>query len=140
MSGRLRVACVQVNAGPEIGPNLRAAGDLVRRARDAGAALIALPENVSMIVQGRARVLERARAESEHPATPFFQDLARETGAWLLGGTLAVLLEDGRCANRSLLYDPEGRIVARYDKIHMFDVDLAGGESYRESATFRPGE
>lgn len=140
MTGRLRVACVQVSAGPEIGPNLEAASALVRQARAAGADLIALPENVSMIVQGRERILERARPESQHPGLACFSALARETGAWILAGTLAVLLEDGRCANRSLLFDPAGRVVARYDKIHMFDVDLAGGESYRESATFRPGE
>ena len=140
MSGVLKAACVQVNAGTEILPNLRAAGDLVRRARDAGAEFIALPENVSMIVQGRAKVLERVRPPDGHPAIPFFADLARETGAWLLAGTLGVLLEDGRVANRSHLFDAEGRTVAHYDKIHMFDVDLKDGESYRESATFRPGD
>ena len=140
MSGVLKAACVQVNAGTEILPNLQAAGDLVRRARDAGADFIALPENVSMIVQGRAKVLERVKPADEHPAIPFFADLARETGAWLLAGTLGVLLDDGRVANRSCLFDAKGRVVAHYDKLHMFDVDLKGGESYRESATFRPGD
>ncbi|HYE51755.1 MAG TPA: carbon-nitrogen hydrolase family protein [Azospirillaceae bacterium] len=135
----LRAAVVQVSAGTEIQPNLEAAGELVRRARDRGAEFIALPENVSMIVQGRHKVLARAKPEAEHPGVPFFQELARETGAWLMTGTLACLLEDGRVANRCFLVDPAGTVVARYDKIHMFDVDLAGGESYRESATFRPG-
>ena len=138
-NGRLTVACVQVSAGTDIAENLAAAGDLVRRARDAGASFIATPENVSMIVQGRDKVLARVRPESDHPGIPFFADLARETGAWLLAGSLGVLLEDGRVANRSLLFDEHGAIAARYDKIHMFDVDLKGGESYRESATFRPG-
>ena len=133
-------ASVQVNAGPEIGPNLEAAGTLVRRARDAGADFITMPENVSLIVQGRAKVLARVRPESDHPALPYFQELARETGAWLLVGSLGILLEDGRVANRSFLIDGAGGIQARYDKIHMFDVDLPGGESYRESATFRPGK
>lgn len=136
----VRAACIQVNAGTEIGPNLDAAAVLVRRARDAGADLIALPENVSMIVQGRGKILARVKGEDEHPAVPFFAALARDTGAWILAGTLGILLDDGRVANRSLLFDGQGRIVGRYDKIHMFDVDLAGGESYRESATFRPGE
>lgn len=136
----LKAACVQVNAGPEIQPNLEAAGDLVRRARDAGADFIAMPENVSMIVQGRANVLARVKPESGHPGVPFFTGLARETGAWLLVGSLGILLEDGRVANRSYLIDGTGRVVATYDKIHMFDVDLKDGESYRESATFRPGE
>ncbi|WP_207483601.1 carbon-nitrogen hydrolase family protein [Arenibaculum pallidiluteum] len=137
--GHLRVACVQVSAGPEIAPNLEIAGRLVRQAREAGAALIALPENATMIIRGREKVLARARAEAEHPAVPFFADLARETGAWILVGSLAVRLDGDRVANRSLLFDGEGRLRARYDKIHMFDVDLASGESYRESATFRPG-
>lgn len=140
MTSTLKAACVQVNAGPEILPNLRTAGDLVRRARDAGADFIAMPENVSLIVQGRAKVLERVKPEAEHPAVPFFADLARETGAWLLAGSLGILLEEGRVANRSYLFDGDGRVAATYDKVHMFDVDLQGGESYRESATFRPGD
>ena len=133
-------ACVQVSAGPEIGPNLEAAGVLVRRAREAGADFIALPENVSLIVQGRDKTLARVRPESDHPALPFFRDLAKETGAWLLVGSLGIALDDGRVANRSFVIDASGEIRARYDKIHMFDVDLPGGETYRESATFRPGE
>jgi Predicted amidohydrolase len=140
MGAALKAACVQVNAGTEILPNLQAAGDLVRRARDAGADFIAMPENVSMIVQGRAKVLERVKPEAEHPGVPFFADLARETGAWLLAGSLGILLDEGRVANRSYLFDGQGRVVATYDKLHMFDVDLKGGESYRESATFRPGD
>ena len=140
MGAALKAACVQVNAGTEILPNLQAAGDLVRRARDAGADFIAMPENVGMIVQGRAKVLERVKPESEHPGVPFFADLARETGAWLLAGSLGILLDEGRVANRSYLFDSQGRVAATYDKLHMFDVDLKGGESYRESATFRPGD
>lgn len=140
MGAALKAACVQVNAGTEILPNLQAAGDLVRRARDAGADFIAMPENVSMIVQGRAKVLERVKPEAEHPGVPFFADLARETGAWLLAGSLGILLDEGRVANRSYLFDSQGRVAATYDKLHMFDVDLKGGESYRESATFRPGD
>lgn len=133
-------ACVQVNAGPEIGPNLDAAGDLVRRARDRGADLIALPENVTAVVQGRERILARARTEADHPALPFFADLARETGAHLLVGSLTIALGDGQVANRSYVMGPDGSVLTRYDKIHLFDVDLPGGESYRESATVRGGD
>jgi deaminated glutathione amidase len=136
----LRAALVQVNAGPEIGPNLEQAGILVHRAVDQGAQLVCLPENVSMMVQGRSNVLARVKPEEAHPGIPFFQDLARQTGAWIMTGTLGCLLPDGRVANRALVVTPDGEITARYDKIHMFDVDLAGGESYRESATYRPGE
>jgi predicted amidohydrolase len=80
------------------------------------------------------------KPEAEHPGVPAFQALAAELKAWLLIGSLAVKLDAKTCANRSFLFDPQGRIAARYDKIHMFDVDLANGETYRESATFRPGE
>lgn len=140
MSAVVKAACVQVNAGTELQPNLDAAGDLVRRARDAGAEFITLPENVGWIVQGRAKTMARVRIEAEHPGIPFFADLARETGAWILAGTLGVLQDDQRVANRSYLFNPQGQTVSHYDKIHMFDVDLKDGESYRESATFRPGE
>ncbi len=141
MTSHFTAACVQVNSGTEIEPNLAAAGDLVRRARDRGADLIALPETVTAIVFGRRKTLERARPEDSHPGIPFFADLAQETGATLLVGSMSVGLPGGeQVANRSFLFDPTGAIVARYDKMHMFDVDLAGGESYRESATYRPGE
>lgn len=141
MSARFTAACVQVNAGTEIDANLAAAGDLVRRARDRGADLIALPEMVTAIVFGRRRSLERALPEDSHPGIPVFADLARETGATLLAGSMAIGLPGGeQAANRSFLFDPSGAVVARYDKMHMFDVDLAGGESYRESATYRPGD
>jgi predicted amidohydrolase len=84
-------------------------------------------------------MLARTPREADHPAIPFYAGLAKETGAWLLIGSLAVKLDDATLANRSYLLAPSGAIAARYDKIHMFDVDLAGGESYRESATYRPG-
>lgn len=136
----VRVALVQVNAGPEIMPNLEQAGLFVRRAVEQGAQLVCLPENVSLMAQGREKILARVRPEEDHPGVPFFRDLARETGAWIMTGTLGCLLPDGRVANRAFVIDPTGAITARYDKIHMFDVDLAGGETYRESATYRPGE
>jgi len=136
----LRAAIIQVNAGPEIEPNLAQAAALVRGAVADGAELVCLPENVSLMAQGREKILARVRPEESHPGVPFFRDLARETGAWIMTGTLGCLLDDGRVANRAFVVAPNGDIVARYDKIHMFDVDLAGGESYRESATYRPGE
>ncbi len=139
MTDTFKVACVQTNSGREIAPNIEAVCPLVRRARDAGADLIALPENVAMLEPKNGLIREKAKREGDHPALAAFRDLARETGAWILVGSLAIRLEDDSVANRSLLLDPDGEIVERYDKIHMFDVDLAGGESYRESATFTPG-
>ena len=137
---RFTAACVQLNVGTEIEPNLERAGALIRRARHAGADLIATPENTDFIVRGRDAILARAVAETQHPALPHFADLARETGATLLIGSLGIMLPDGKVANRSYLFGPSGEILARYDKIHMFDVDLAGGDRIRESATFAAGD
>jgi len=138
---KFTAACVQLNSGREIEPNIRVASALVRRARDAGADLIMTPEVSDMIEPKRALRLEKARDEASHPMLAAFRDLARETGAHLLLGSI-MLREPGveRLSNRSFLIGPQGDILARYDKIHMFDVDLPGGESYRESAVFRPGE
>jgi predicted amidohydrolase len=137
---RFTVACVQTNASPDIDDNLRRTTPLVRAARAAGAALILLPENVAVLEPDNRRLLETAVPEADHPALAAFRDLARETAAWILIGSLAARLDDGRIANRSLLLDANGAVVARYDKIHLFDVDLGNGESYRESATMRPGD
>jgi predicted amidohydrolase len=134
-----KTALIQMTSGREVGPNIDLACRLVREARGHGAELILTPENTTMIEPKRALILEKAKTEAEHPAIPAFRTLAAETGAWLLIGSLTVKLDERSCANRSFLFSPAGEIVARYDKIHMFDVDLADGESYRESATFRPG-
>ncbi|MCI0429854.1 MAG: carbon-nitrogen hydrolase family protein [Rhodospirillales bacterium] len=134
-----KVALVQMNSGREVAPNIDAASHLIREARGAGAELILTPENTTMVEPKRALILEKAKSETEHPAIPAFQALAAETGAWLLIGSLSIKLDEQACANRSFLFSPAGEIIARYDKIHMFDVDLANSESYRESTTFRPG-
>lgn len=139
MTGKFTVGLVQLNAGRELGPNIAAATALIREARARGADFILTPENAVMMEPKRPLILEKARSEAEHPAVPAFQAVAAELGAWLLVGSIAVKLGPEHCANRSILIDPAGRIAQRYDKIHMFDVDLKGGESYRESATFRAG-
>jgi len=133
-------ACIQLNSARDIEPNLRVSADLIRRARDAGAELVMTPEVSDMIEPKRALRLAKARDEAAHPMLAAFRDLARETGAYLLLGSIILREGSERLANRSFLIAPDGAIAARYDKIHMFDVDLPGGESYRESAVFRPGE
>ena len=139
MTETLRVACVQPSSGQDIDANLDAAGALVREARARGAVLVALPENVALM-EHRSTVLRAHAAPLDaHPAVAFFRALAEETGAWLLAGSVAASAGDGRLANRSLLIDPAGAVVAAYDKIHMFDVDLPTGERYRESEAFQPG-
>jgi len=140
VSTAFKVACIQLNATRDIAPNVAAATALIREARAKGAQFILTPENTGMIEPKRALLLEKAKSESEHPAIPAFSALAAELGVWLLIGSLQIKLDAATCANRSFLFDDRGRVVARYDKIHMFDVDLEGGESYRESSRFRPGE
>jgi len=140
MSGTFKVACVQLNAGRDIAANIAAAGALIREARARGAQFILTPENTSMIEPKRELLLEKAKPEAAHPGIPAFSALAAELGVWLLIGSMQIKLDAATCANRSFLFDDRGRIAARYDKIHMFDVDLTGGESYRESRTFRPGD
>ncbi|MEW5704312.1 MAG: carbon-nitrogen hydrolase family protein [Pseudomonadota bacterium] len=133
-------ACIQMNSEREMAPNLSVASDLVRAARKAGADFILLPENVAMMEPQRRNVLAKAKPEAEHPALAHFCSLASETKAWLVVGSLAIRLNETCVANRSFLLDDAGGIVARYDKIHMFDVDLEGDKSYKESKTYRAGE
>ena len=136
----VKAACLQVNAGNDMDQNIQAAAALACDARAAGAELVVMPENVSMMEWGRANILAKALPEEDHRALHAFKELARETGLWLHTGSLSVLLpEEGKVANRSYFLSPEGEVAAQYDKIHMFDVDLGEGEVYRESATFSPG-
>ena len=142
MSGRFKAACIQLSSTREVEANIAAASALIRRARAEGAELIMTPEVSDMMEPKRAQRLAKARDEASHAMLAAFRDLARETGAWLLLGSAVVRGEAGedRLANRSFLLAPDGSVAARYDKIHMFDVELAGGESYRESNAFRPGD
>ncbi|SDG43416.1 carbon-nitrogen hydrolase family protein [Roseospirillum parvum] len=139
MSRTIRTASLQVNAGNEMTVNVQTACALARRAKGEGADMVLMPENVAMMTWGRDAILGNAHPEDSHPALVAFRDLAANLGLWMHCGTLAVSQPDGRVANRTYVLDPSGGIAARYDKIHMFDVDLDGGESYRESAIFAPG-
>ena len=140
MSERFKVACIQSTAGPDILPNIREVDRLVRSARAVGAGLICTSENFTCIEFGADRILAKALPEPEHPAIPHFTALAKELGAWLLLGSLTIKVGPSKVNNRSYLVDPGGRVVARYDKLHLFDVQLRGGEMYRESATVAPGD
>lgn len=141
MSDDFTAACVQNTAEREVAPSMAALGDLIRRARDAGGDLIMTPEVCAMLEPRRKLAATKVELEDSNAALETFKDLAKETGAWLLIGSMAVKLSDEeRFANRSFLVTPEGKVVAKYDKIHMFDVDVAEGESYRESRGYRPGD
>ncbi|MFH1804392.1 MAG: carbon-nitrogen hydrolase family protein [Pseudomonadota bacterium] len=138
---RFVAACVQVNSRDNMEGNLARAAVYARDAKAAGASLIAFPENVSMMAFGGDKVRAAAFVEQNHPALTFFCDLARELDATLIVGSLHVSVPgEDRVANRCYVIAPDGSVITSYDKIHMFDVDLAGGETYRESKTFRPGD
>jgi predicted amidohydrolase len=139
MTQTFTAACIQMNSAREFEPNIAALRELVREARGRGAQLIMTPEVSAMFEPKRELHREKALPEAGHPFLAVASELASETGAWLLVGSAAVKLGEGRLANRSFLFDPAGAVVARYDKIHMFDIDLPSGESYRESALYTPG-
>ena len=137
------VAVIQMTSGPDIVANLEVAHSLLLAARNAGAELAALPENFAFL--GRNDVDKRAVAEPEGggPMYEFLATTARELGLWIVGGTVPLRATAGgeaRVCAASLVFDAAGNCVARYDKIHLFDVDLpAAGESYRESTHVVPG-
>ncbi|KAB2943906.1 MAG: carbon-nitrogen hydrolase family protein [Hyphomicrobium sp.] len=134
-----RVGLVQMCAGRSVARNIDAASELIRAAARGGAQYVQTPEMTNILELERERLLPALRLEADDPGVTQFRFLARELGLWLHVGSLALLGEGGKPVNRSLLISPEGRITARYDKIHMFDVDLPGGETYRESANYQPG-
>ena len=137
----LRAGLVQLCVGDDPGQNLPVTEALVREAAAGGARLVLTPEVTNCISDSRARQEAVLTREAEDPTLARLAEVAGELGIWLLIGSLALRADDDpRFVNRSVLIGPDGRIAARYDKIHMFDVDLGEGESYRESAGFRPGE
>jgi len=137
----MRVAALQMTSGPEVDANLAQAGVLLAEAAASGARLAVLPENFSFL--GLRDADKRAVAETDGagPVQEFLAASARRLGLWIVGGTVPLRNgADGRVAAASLVYDAEGARVARYDKIHLFDVDIPGrAETYRESANVAPG-
>ena len=136
---RFRAALVQLRSSRSVDANLEAAETLIRRAAQGGAVYVQTPENTALMELKPELALQLAQTEDASAALSRFRALARELGIFLHIGSLAIKLDAKRMANRSYLIDPEGEIAARYDKLHMFDVDLAGGESHRESSHCRPG-
>jgi deaminated glutathione amidase len=136
---RFRAALVQLRQGRDIASNLDRAEALIRQAAKGGADYVQTPENTALMELEPERVLALVQSESESEPLKRLRTLAAELGLWLHVGSLGIKLGEGKVANRSYLIDPNGEITARYDKLHMFDVDLAGGESYRESQYYGPG-
>src|SRR5580692_7921422 len=131
--GKFRAACVQLRSSEDVAENIREASRLIREAAKSGAQFVATPENTSLMAADGGAKLAKSFDEAHDPALPVFTALAKELGIWLLIGSLAIKVSDSKTANRSFLIGPDGRITTRYSKIHLFDVDLDGGESYRES-------
>jgi predicted amidohydrolase len=140
MPNRFKVALVQNTAERDMAPSIAALEPLIRAAAKEGADLIQLPEMCTMLEPDNAAVLAKAKPEAEDPGLAAFRHLAAELGRWIHVGSL--LIKDpgqSRVANRAFVVDGEGKIRARYDKIHLFDVAIGDGQSYQESATVAPG-
>lgn len=137
----MRAALVQLNVSDDPAANLPETLAWIRAAARGGAEFVLTPECTNLLSTSRSHQKTVLRHEEDDPTLAALRAEARAQGIWLLIGSLALLThdEDGRFANRSFLIGPDGAIVARYDKIHMFDVDVSATESYRESAAYRPG-
>ena len=140
MNATLKVACIQNSATPDLGADIATCLRLIDRAAGEGAKLVALPEYCVGLDTRDGRLYPVAFPEREHPAIPAFAAAARQHGTDILVGSIGIRSPDGRIFNRSVMLDAAGEITARYDKIHMFDVNLGEGKIYRESATIAPGE
>jgi deaminated glutathione amidase len=134
-----RAACIQLRSSDDVADNIRQTVALVREAAAQGASFIATPENTTLMAPDGGAKLANSFDEAHDPALPVFSALAKELKLWLLIGSLAIKVSPTKTANRSFLLAPDGSIAARYSKIHLFDVALAGGESYRESHTVEGG-
>ncbi len=143
MDRRLDIALIQTRTPATAEAGLAHVEPLIRQAAAGGARLILTPEGTNLLEQRRDRRGEAIRDEAKDPCVQGLKALAAELKVWVLVGSAIVKsghAGDDRAANRSLLIDDQGRITARYDKLHVFDVDLPNGETYRESANIRPGD
>jgi predicted amidohydrolase len=136
---KFRVGLVQLRTGKNIQENLVQAEGFIRDAARRGANYVQTPENTLVMEVDAQHLLEKISPEDQTAGVEHFSRLAQELRIWLHIGSLAIKVGERRAVNRAFLFAPNGEAVCRYDKIHMFDVDLPSGESYRESATFEPG-
>jgi deaminated glutathione amidase len=135
-----RAGLIQTRSGETPAANLETTVKLIGQAKEGGASYVQTPEMTNIMVASRDKLLTAIVPEENDASLATFRELARKLEIYLHIGSLAVKATTDKAANRSFLIDPRGEIVARYDKIHMFDVDLANGESYRESRSYRPGD
>jgi predicted amidohydrolase len=135
----IRAALIQLRSGTDMARNVADASALIREAAGQGASFVSTPEMTNILEPDRPRLRSLAKPESEDASVAAFSRLAQELGLWLNIGSLALMGPGEKLVNRSLLFTPAGAIAARYDKIHLFDVDLPTGESLRESHTYDGG-
>lgn len=135
-----KAACVQNSATPDVLHDIDVLTRLIRDAAGQGAQFVALPEYCAGLDSRDGLLYPVAPEEMDHPVIPAMIELAHELGIWLLVGSIGVKATDGRVNNRGYMITPDGTIAARYDKIHLFDVDLGPDKVYRESATIAPGD
>lgn len=135
-----KAALVQLRSSSKPAENVDAAARLITEAQASGAHYVQTPEMTNIMDSGRAALFEALTEEAQDSSLARFRELARSLSIFLHIGSLAIKVSPDRAANRSFLIDPAGEIAARYDKIHMFDVELGNGEYYRESNSYNPGE
>ena len=135
----VRLALFQSRSGIDPAANAARLADAVREAAAGGAAMLFTPEMSGMLDRDRTRALGKARSEDDDIVLAAVRDAARECGLWVHLGSLALKGDDDRLVNRGFVIDAAGAVRGRYDKIHLFDVDLPTGESWRESAMYRAG-
>ncbi len=136
----MKIALLQMTAGIDPAANAETLVKAVADTATAGAAMLFTPEMSGLIDRDRTRAASSIVAEADDPVLTAVRAAARDHGVWVHLGSLAVRREDGRFANRGFVIDPAGAVRARYDKLHLFDVELPGGEVWRESAAYAPGD
>lgn len=136
-----KLACLQLNSGNDMAANITKIEKMVREAARQGAQLVGLPENAFMMEEHGSTKPRALYSQEDHPAITASAHIAKANRCWLLVGSVAVKIDNsGKTVNRSLLFGPSGQPVTHYDKIHLFDVELPGGESYTESNKMLHGE
>jgi predicted amidohydrolase len=136
----LRMAAVQMRSGEDVGRNIAAFEALVRAAAAKGATYVQSPEMTGALMRDRAALRATLKPQGADPVERAAARLAAELGIVVHLGSTAIARADGKIANRAFVFGPDGGLLATYDKIHMFDVDLDNGESWRESAAYTPGD
>ena len=135
-----RAGLIQTCTSRDVDRNLSEIGAMIRQAAAAGAQYVQTPEVTTVLETDSKRMPEVIGPEAGNRALEHFAGLARDLGIWLHIGSMAVTTDEPRYANRSFLFRPDGTVAARYDKIHMFDVQIGEGQTYRESKRYAPGK